>query len=46
MATDTLEIFGTEYTGVTGIKATDDQSGTKVYIRPLLAQEVSNEYNI
>ena len=31
---DTLEIFGTEYTGVTGIKATDDQSGTKVYIRP------------
>lgn len=34
MATDTLEIFGTEYTGVTGIKATDDQSGTKVYIRP------------
>lgn len=34
MALDTLEIFGTEYTGVTGIKATDDQSGTKVYIRP------------
>ena len=34
MATDTLEIFGTEYTGVTGIKATDDQNGTKVYIRP------------
>ena len=34
MATDTLEIFGTEYTGVTGIKATDDQSGTKTYIRP------------
>lgn len=34
MATDTLEIFGTEYTGVTGIKATDDNSGTKVYIRP------------
>lgn len=34
MATDTLEIFGTEYSGVTGIKATDDQSGTKVYIRP------------
>lgn len=34
MATDTLEIFGIEYTGVAGIKATDDQSGTKVYIRP------------
>lgn len=31
---DTLEIFGVEYTNVTGIKATDDQSGTKVYIRP------------
>lgn len=34
MALDTLEIFGTEFTNVTGIKATDDQSGTKVYIRP------------
>lgn len=34
MATDTLEIFGTEYTGVTGIKATDDNSQTKTYIRP------------
>lgn len=34
MATDTLEIFGTEYTGVTGIKATDSNSGTKTYIRP------------
>lgn len=31
---DTLEIFGTEYTGVTGIKATDDNSQTKTYIRP------------
>lgn len=34
MATDTLEIFGTEYSGVTGIKATDDNSQTKTYIRP------------
>ena len=32
--TDTLEIFGTEYSGVTGIKATDDNSNTKTYIRP------------
>ena len=32
--TDTLEIFGTEYTGVTGIKATDDNGQTKTYIRP------------
>ncbi len=34
MATDTLEVFGTEYTGVTGIKATDDNGQTKTYIRP------------
>ena len=32
--TDTLEIFGTEYSGVTGIKATDDNNNTKTYIRP------------
>lgn len=41
MATDTLEIFGTEYTGVTGIKATDDQSGTKTYIRPQGTKSIS-----
>ena len=34
MATDTLEIFGTEYSGVTGIKATDSNNQTKTYIRP------------
>ena len=34
MALDTLEIFGTEFTNVAGIKATDSNSGTKVYIRP------------
>lgn len=34
MATDTLEIFGDEYTGVTGFKATDDNGNTKTYIRP------------
>lgn len=32
--TDTLEIFGDEFTGVTGIKATDDNNQTKTYIRP------------
>jgi len=32
---DTLEVFGTEYTGVTGIKATDDNGDTLTYIRPL-----------
>lgn len=39
--TDTLEIFGTEFTNVTGIKATDDQSGTKVYIRPQGTKSIS-----
>lgn len=34
MATDTLEIFGEEFSGVTGIKATDDNSQIKTYIRP------------
>lgn len=34
MATDNLQIFGTSYTGVTGIKATDSSNGTKTYIRP------------
>lgn len=34
MALDTLEVFGTEYTGVAGIKATDDNGQTKTYIRP------------
>ena len=32
--TDTLEVFGREYTGVAGIKATDDNGQTKTYIRP------------
>lgn len=34
MALDTLEIFGTEYTDVTGIKATDDNNNVLTYIRP------------
>lgn len=33
MATDTLEIFGREWTGVTAIDATDNNSQTKTYIR-------------
>lgn len=41
MATDTLEIFDREFTNVTGIKATDDQSGTKVYIRPQGTKSIS-----
>lgn len=31
MATDTLEIFGVEYTNVTGIKATNDNSETVIF---------------
>ena len=31
---DTLEIFGTEFTNVTGFKATDNNSQTKAYLRP------------
>ena len=34
MATDTLELFGAEFTGVTGFKATDSSSNTKTYVRP------------
>lgn len=31
---DTLEIFGLEYTNVTGFKATDDNGNIITYIRP------------
>ncbi len=34
MATDSLDIFGKRYTGVTGIKATDINGNTLTYIRP------------
>ena len=33
MATDTLEIFGKEWTGVTGIDATDDSNQVLTYLR-------------
>ena len=47
MATDTLEIFGIEYTGVTGIKATDNNNNTKIYIRPQGTKSItSNGTNI
>ena len=39
--TDTLEIFGVEYTGVTGIKATDDNDQVKTYIRPEGTKSIS-----
>ena len=41
MALDTLEVFGTEYTGVAGIKATDDNGNTKTYIRPQGTKTIS-----
>lgn len=41
MATDSLQIFGTSYTGVTGIKATDSSNGTKTYIRPQGTKSIS-----
>lgn len=31
---DTLEIYGIEYTNVTGIKATDDNGNVLTYVRP------------
>ena len=34
MATDTLQIFGISYSGVTGIKATDSNNTVQTYIRP------------
>ena len=37
---DTLEIFGTEFTGVTGFKATDSNNQTKTYGAPKNVQVV------
>lgn len=39
--TDTLEIFGTEYTNVAGIKATDDNGSIKTYVRPQGTKSIS-----
>lgn len=38
---DTLEIFGTEFTNVAGIKATDNNDNTLTYIRPQGAKTIS-----
>ena len=38
---DTLEVFGVEYTNVTGIKATDDNGDIKTYIRPQGTKTIS-----
>lgn len=45
---DTLEIFGTTYTGVTGFKATDNNDATKTYIRPEGSQTITtnNTYDV
>lgn len=45
MATDNLQIFGTAYTGVTGIKATDNNNTTKTYIRPQGTKNISANGN-
>lgn len=45
MATDTLEIFGTEYSGVAGVKATDSNNQTKTYIRPQGTVTISSSGN-
>lgn len=45
MATDILEIFGSEYAGVTGIKATDSSNNTKTYIRPQGNKEITSNGN-
>ena len=45
MALDTLEIFGDEFTGVTGIKATDDNDNIKTYIRPDGTKSISENGN-
>ena len=42
---DTLEIFGTEYTNVTGIKATDDNGNVLSYIRPQGAISITENGN-
>ena len=41
MATDTLEIYGTEFSGVTGVKATDSNNQTKTYVRPQGTKSIS-----
>lgn len=38
---DSLTIFGTDYTGVTGIKATGTGNGTLTYIRPTGTKSIS-----
>lgn len=42
---DTLEVFGREYTGVTGIKATDDNDQIKTYIQPTGTINISQSGN-
>ena len=42
MALDTLEIFGDEFTNVTGIKATNNNNQTKTYIRPQGTKSITN----
>ena len=41
MTTDNLTVFGTDYTGVTGIKATGTGNGTLTYIRPMGTKSIT-----
>ena len=42
---DTLELFGTEYTNVTGIKAYDDNGNILTYIRPQGTKSITENGN-
>ena len=42
---DTLEVFGTEYTNVAGFKATDDNNNIKTYIRPQGSKSITANGN-
>lgn len=44
MATDTLEIFGQEWTNVAGFKATDDNGDTLTYVKFIDGNNMSYGY--
>jgi len=45
MPNDTLEIFGDEFTNVTGIKATDENDNVLTYIRPQGSKSITQNGN-
>lgn len=46
MTTDSLDIFGKRYTGVTGIKATDTNGNVLTYIRPQGTISITNNGSV